>query len=90
MRLSAAVMPVPQVLMPWLLSSSELAATAEKWFWMATRASQSSTRSLLVPGVRELAAVSTKVPSAQPAAERAVNAVPLLGMILWAWQAIGS
>ena len=46
---------------------------------MATRASQSSARSLFAPATMEWAAVSTKVPSVQPAADRsgrlAVSAV---------------
>ena len=63
---------VPQVLSGCSAGRSLLASTAAQWFWMATRASQSSARSLFVPATMELAAASTKVPSVQPAADRSV------------------
>ena len=63
---------VPQVLSGCSAGRSLLASTDAQWFWMATRASQSSARSLFVPATMELAAVSTKVPSVQPAADRSV------------------
>ena len=46
-----------------------------QWFRMATRARQSSTRSLLAPAILGLAVVFTKVPLVQPVADN-------LGMLL--------
>ena len=48
-----------------------LSVTAAQWFWMATRAWQSSARSLFAPVTLGFAVRSTKVPSVQPVAESA-------------------
>ena len=69
--------PVPQVRRK-LSAARLLLADATKLFWTATRAWQSSTRSLLLPGTRGYTAVSTKVPSAQPASARDEGAPTLM------------
>ena len=61
--------PVPQVRRK-LSERLLLAAVAARAFWMATRAWQSSTRSLLVPPTWGWVAWLTKVPSVQPEASR--------------------
>ena len=82
MRLAAAVVPVPQVRKPWVARRLLLAELAERCLCRATRAWQSSTRSLSGPKTLGLAVVSTKVPSVQPEAARAVKAVPAAGPTL--------
>ena len=78
---------VPQVRSGCSAGRSLLASTDAQWLWMATRASQSSARSLFVPAVRGLAAMSTKVPSEHPVEDKAgivsVERVPLY------WQPTG-
>ena len=58
---------VPQLRRRWFAGRLLLAVLAAQWFWEATSARQSSTRSLLAPATRGLAAVSTKEPLVQPA-----------------------
>ena len=74
-RLDATVMPVqvsifseapvPQVLRGWSALRLSLAVLAAQWFCIATKAWQSSTKSLFAPETVGLAVVSTKVPSVQ-------------------------
>ena len=61
---------VPHVRSGYSAGRSLLASTDAQWFWMATRASQSSARSLFAPAAMGWVVVSTKVPSVQPAAGR--------------------
>ena len=81
MRLAVAVAPVPHWRRPCVERRLLLAELAERWVCRATRAWQSSTKSLLAPTRRGLAVVSTKVPSVQPEAVRAVKAVLAAGPI---------
>ena len=67
---------MPQVRRGWVPARVLLAETPAQWFWMATRAWQSSTRSLLLPLTLGLMVVLTKVPLVQLVLERAVMAVP--------------
>ena len=59
---------VPQVRRRWR-AGKLLFGLDVQWFRMATRAKQSSTRSLLAPRTLVLSAVATKVPSVQPVAD---------------------
>ena len=61
----------PQVRSGCSTGRSLLASTDAQWFWMATRASQSSTRSLFAPAVVGLTVVLTKLPSEHPVGDRA-------------------
>ena len=78
---------VPQVRSGCSSGRSLLASTSAQWFWTATRASQSSARSLFAPAVWGLAVMSTKVPSEHPVEDKAdiasVERVPLY------WQPTG-
>ena len=60
---------VPHCRRRWLAGRLLLDALAVQWFRMATRARQSSTRSLLAPAILGLVVVFTKVPLVQPAAD---------------------
>ena len=77
----------PQVRSGCSAGRSLFAAAAAQWFWAATRASQSSTRSLFAPAVWGLAVMSTKVPSEHLVEDKAgivsVERVPLY------WQPTG-
>ena len=57
----------PQFRRRWFAGRLSLAVLAAQWFWAATSARQSSTRSLLAPATLGLTVVSTKVPLEQPA-----------------------
>ena len=58
---------VPQLRRRWFAGRLLLAVLSAQWFWTATSARQSSTRSLFAPATRGLTVVSTKVPLEQPA-----------------------
>ena len=77
----------PQVRSGCSTGRSLFAATAAQWFWTATKASQSSARSLFAPAAWGLEAMSTKVPSEHPVEDKAgivsVERVPLY------WQPTG-
>ena len=78
---------VPQVRSGCSTGRSLLAATAAQWFWTATKASQSSARSLFAPAAWGLEAMSRKVPSEHPVEDKAgivsVERVPVY------WQPTG-
>ena len=82
------VVPVPHSLRGCSAERVLLAACWAQLFWMATKAWQSSARSLLMPGCRGLATRSAKVPSVQLSAE-SMTMASLAGVPEY-WQPTGS
>ena len=78
----------PQERKEWPEGRRLLADICAQLFWAATRAWQSSARSLLFPETLGWTEMSTKVPSVQPAASK--EAMAWLPAVPEYWQPTGS